>query len=118
MSYSIDLLEPVTRNVIELDHPHFIRGAQYAVGGTTKLTLNVTYNYGKIYYHLFGEQGIRFLYDKSAHETIVPLQEAIAKLKDDVDDNYWNATEGNAKQALISLLTFAQMRPDGIWTGD
>lgn len=37
---------------------------------------------------------------------------------DDVDDNYWEPTEGNAKRALAGLLAFAQMRPDGVWAGD
>ena len=32
--------------------------------------------------------------------------------------DYWKATEGNAKRALYGLLTFARLRPDGIWDGD
>ena len=35
--------------------------------------------------------------------------------KDYADEDYWKATEGNAKSALCGLLAFAQMRPDGVW---
>ena len=34
------------------------------------------------------------------------------------DDDYWTATEGNAKRPLLQLLAMAKMRPDGIWNGD
>ena len=43
---------------------------------------------------------------------------AVAAQADDVDEDYWKATEGNAKRALHGLLAFAQMRPDGVWKGD
>jgi hypothetical protein len=46
------------------------------------------------------------------------LQNAINVLGDDVCDNYWEPTEGNAKRALVQLLALAQMRPDGVWAGD
>lgn len=56
---------------------------------------------------------------KTGAESIPMLEKAISALGDDVDDNdYWNATEGNAKRALYGLLAFAKMRPDGVWDGD
>ena len=45
MSYDIRLCDPVTGDVINLDHPHLMRGGTYAMAGTTELWLNVTYNY-------------------------------------------------------------------------
>ena len=42
------------------------------------------------------------------------LERVIALLGNDVSDDYWKATEGNAKKALMSLLTMAKMRPDAI----
>ena len=39
-------------------------------------------------------------------------------LSDVTNSDYWTATEGNAKRALYGLLSFAKMRPDGIWDGD
>ena len=54
----------------------------------------------------------------SGAQSIPILQDAINKLGNDVDDDYWKSTEGNAKRALCQLLSFAQMRPDGVWNGD
>ena len=120
MSYDITLNDPVTGEVIEFDYPHQIRGGTYAIGGTTKAWLSVTYNYAKHYYRedVLGENGSRSIYGKTGAESIPMLDGAIATLGDDVSDNYWDSTEGNAKQALCGLLAFARMRPDGIWNGD
>ena len=46
MSYDIYLKDPVTKEVVEVDTPHFIAGGTYAIGGTKELWLNVTYNLG------------------------------------------------------------------------
>lgn len=51
----------------------------------------------------------------SAVESIAVLDKMIAVLGDDVDDDYWKPTEGNAKRALLQLKAMAQMRPDGEW---
>lgn len=118
MSYDIDLTDPVTGDVLELDSPHHMRGGTYAVGGSTKASLNITYNYAKHYYAIFGDKGIRFLYGKTGAETIPHLKKSVHLLDDDVSDNYWDATEGNAKRALVQLLALAEMRPDGVWSGD
>ena len=120
MSYDISLKEPVSGEVIQFDAPHQIRGGNYAIGGTTEAWLNITYNYGRHYRRedVFGEEGIRTIYGMTGAESIPVLKKAIAALKDNVSENYWESTEGNAKKALYGLLAFAQMRPDGIWDGD
>ena len=118
MSYDINLTDPVTKEVIMLDHKHQIIGGTYQVGGTAYLHLNVTWNFGVHYRKHFGENGIRTLYGMTGAESIPLLKDVITKLGDDVDPDYWKATEGNAKQALCGLLAFAQMRPDGVWNGD
>ena len=115
MSYDIELQDPVTKVTLE---PHHMRGGTYAIGGTTDAHLNVTYNYGKHYYRVMGEKGIRTIYGMTGAESIPVLTQAIEHLGDDVDDNYWNDTEGNAKRALFQLLALANMRPDGVWSGD
>ena len=117
MSYDIELQYPVTGRTLELDTPHQMHGGTYALGGTKEAELNITYNYAPFYYKLLGEKGIREIYGKTGAETIPILQNAINSLGDDVD-NYWTPTEGNAKRALIQLLTLAKMRPDGVWNGD
>jgi len=118
MSYDIDLLDPVTREVIELDSKHELRGGTYCIGGTTDASFNITYNYAKHFYKLLGDNGIRTIYGMSGADSIPLLEEAISKLNDDVSDNYWEPTEGNTKRALLSLVALAKLRPDGIWSGD
>lgn len=115
MSYDLYLIDPITKEVLELETPHQMKGGTYAVGGTTQCHLNITYNYGTHYYKIFGEEGIKILQDKMGAETISILRDGANKLKDDVCDDYWEATEGNAKRALLQLIALAQMRPDGIW---
>lgn len=118
MSYDIELVHPVTKETLELDSTHQMRGGTYAVGGTHKAELNITYNYAKHFVRTIGPEGIRTLYGMTAVDSIPVLTKAINLLKDDVDPDYWKATEGNAKSSLIQLLTLAKMRPDGIWQGD
>ena len=119
MGYYIELLDPVTKETLLTEEPHHMRGATYAIGGTTEMSLSVTYNYSDIFYSkLDTEKGFRGLYGKTGAESIPILKEAISKLADDVHDNYWEATEGNAKRALTHLLALAKMRPDGVWDGD
>ena len=122
MSWNFDLCDPVTKKVLETEEKHQIKGGTYYVGGTTEMTLNVTYNYSDIIEKKMKEVGIEnkpsyayYLNGKTGAETIEPLKKIIASLKDDVDEDYWKATEGNAKRALCGLLAFAQMRPDGVW---
>ena len=120
MSYSISLVDPVTKETLELDEPHFMRGGTYAVNGTKELWLNITYNYGPIYYRpdILGKNGIRAIYGLSGADSISILETAAAALNDDVHPDYWLATEGNAKRSLLQLLAMAKLRPDGIWSGD
>ena len=112
MSYDVDFCDPVSKKVIELDTPHFMRGGTYAVGGTRELTLNITYNYSENYSkHNFS---IKDLDGKSAVEVIPELERVISELGDEVDPDYWKPTDGNAKKALIQLLTMCRMRPDAV----
>lgn len=120
MSYDINLCDPVTKEVITLDQPHFMTGGTYAIGGTKDLWLNITYNYGRIYCRsdVLGENGIRTIYGMTGLESIPILEKAASALNDDVDPDYWKPTEGNAKRPLLQLIAMAKMRPDGIWKGD
>jgi len=118
MSYDIYLKDPITKETICFDESHQFAGGTYELGGTREAWLNVTYNYGKHYYRVFGEKGIRTLYGLTGTEAIPFLKDAVSKLKDDASEDYWEATEGNAKQALLGLLAYARMRPDGIFDGD
>lgn len=117
MSYDIYLTDPVTGKTIEFDKPHQLKGGTYALGGTTEAWLNITYNYAKHFKNI-GPKGIRSIYGMKAWESVPHLKAVIDQLKDDVSDNYWESTEGNAKQALINLVKLAKLAPHGIWDGD
>lgn len=118
MSYDINLCDPITKQVIEIDTPHQMQGGMYQLGGSPLLWLNVTYNYYPHFRHTLGEQGIRTIYGMTGADSIPLLQAAAEQLGDDVDADYWKSTEGNAKAALLQLIAIAKMRPDGVWDGD
>lgn len=118
MSYSIRLCDPVDKAVILFDDPHMMAGGTYAVGGTREAWLSVTYNYGAIYCRVMGTDGIRSIYGMTGAESLPLLVGAATILDDDVSNDYWEATEGNAKRPLLQLAAMARMRPDGVWDGD
>lgn len=119
MSYDIYLKDPITKETTEIDTPHFMRGGTYCINGSNELSLNITYNYSKYYREtICSKKGIRAIYGLTGLESIPLLENAINQLGDDVDNDYWKPTEGNAKRPLIQLLTMAKMTPDGIWQGD
>ena len=119
MSMTFDLRDPVTKKILHTEKNHFMTGCNVPVGGTTEMTLDITYNYSDIINKVFtNDDDCDYCYTlngKSGAESIPLLKEAISKLNDDVGTDYWQATEGNAKRALYHLLAFAQMRPDGVW---
>ena len=117
MSFDLYLKDPVTHETLQLDEPHQMKGGTYAVGGTTDCHLNVTYNYSP-HFKEVGPDGLRSLSGMTGAESIPLLKGVAAKLKDDKHPDYWEATEGNAKAALLQLVALAQMRPDGIWEVD
>ena len=137
MSYDIKLIDQVTGETLALDAPHHMRGGTYAIGGTTEAHLNVTYNYFRQFSRVFDVlveprvntpewlrtggapvNGVRTIYGLTGAESLPVLDKAISSLGDDVDPDYWQATDGNAKRALMQLRALAAMRPDGLWSGD
>lgn len=140
MSYDIYLTDPVSRDPIELEEAHYMRGGTYALSGTTEAWLNITYNYADWYYSpgVFApteeeSKGIRTIYGMSGAESIPVLKKAIATLESltvDISEEdrrncekqgatgYWIPTRANAIRPLYQLVALAQMRPDGIWEGD
>lgn len=86
-------------------------GGTYAIGGTTKAELNVTYNYSA-HFRKYLPDGIDFINGKKAREVISSLAEAVLKLGTKQDADYWKPTEGNAGYALSILLVWAIYNPD------
>lgn len=94
-------------------------GGTYALGGLPEASLNVTYNYAKLYYEfLDSEKGIRWLYGKKAKDTLDRLAHAIAMLGTERDPDYWKPTAGNAGYALSILYKWARENPEAVWEGD
>lgn len=135
MSYDIRLRDPVTKETLETDTPHQMKGGTYALGGTSEMWLNITYNYSRWYARkeAFGEDGIRSIYGMSGAKSIPVLTKAITGLeqldedlteeelqhyKEQDVDGYWLPTRENTIRPLYQLLAFAQLRPDGVWDGD
>jgi hypothetical protein len=86
---------------------HEDRGT-YAIGGTDKAELNVTYNYCKHF-------SFKGLHERKALDTIKEMQEAVDKLGTKRDNDYWASTKGNAGAAVQRLLSFALLHPYGVW---
>lgn len=112
MSYDIYFRDAVSQEIITLPYKHQLNGATYCLGGTDELSFNITFNYGGIYnqYGFYVPQ----LSGLTAVAAMPILEGVISRLDDDVTDNYWEATEGNAKKALVSLLTMCQLKPDAV----
>lgn len=115
MSYDCELVNPDTGSTIELDEPHHLRGGTYALGGTCRAELNVTYNYSEHFYRVLNEASVRSLNGLSGNESIPMLAIGISQLETDVSPDYWAPTEGNARKALEDLLALALAAPHGIW---
>jgi len=115
LSYYIELQDPVSHNVIEIEKPHYMFGCNIQIGGSKELSLSITYNYSSIYRKVMGDNGINIINGKTGAESIKILENAIRQLNNDVSSNYWDATEGNAKRPLMQLKKMAEMKPDGIW---
>jgi hypothetical protein len=118
MSYDIRLVDAKGECLLAPEK-HDITGGTYAMYSTAELWLNVTYNYAPHFYRLLGEKGIRSIYGMTASDSLPILRAAAEQLGDDVDEDYWQPTEGNAKAALRNLIALAEMAPDGaVWDGD
>lgn len=122
MSYDIYAKHKNGEDLV-LPKKHNIKGGTYVYSGTDEAHLNITYNYSPFFYkHLHHDQGLRYIYGKSVRETLGLLRSVILTLDDDVTEDYWEATEGNAKCALLGLYTIGELAldvdPDAVWDGD
>ena len=103
-------------NLVKVDH--FIDGGTYPVDGCSVAELNITYNYSWFFHKcLDKEEGLKWLCNKKAKDTIKRLQKAVEELGVDQFDNYWAPTPGNAGYALEILLKWAIEYPNAIWQG-
>lgn len=116
MSFGINLIGEHGEPVEVEKHAE---GGTFVLGGTTRASLNVTYNYSRFYSETIDrDESIRWLYGKKASECIPRLKEAIGALGTEQDEDYWAATPGNAGYALSILLKWAEQHPDAEFRGD
>lgn len=100
MSYNVQLVR--TKGSKLINTGNFIEeGCSQYEDGTSYTELGVTYNY--IYLFSFEE-----LDGLTVEEGLEKLESTIVLLKDDVDENYWEATEGNVRKTLMILAEFAR----------
>ena len=90
-------------------------GGTYVLGGIDEATLNITYNYGGLFRKHLHPDGLQWLDDKRAKDTIKALESAVRKLGTKQDRNYWKETPGNAGHALSILLKWAKQHPRAKW---
>jgi hypothetical protein len=95
--------------------PRFAEGGTHALGGRTEASLNITYNYGAFIRQHLHSEGVTWLDEKPAHETIKRLECAVRALGTERDPDYWKATPGNVGHALDILLGWARQYPQAVW---
>lgn len=116
MSYDISLNEPISGETIKFETAHFVRGGTYAIGGTQEAWLNITYNYAKHYYRVFGEKGIRTIYGMTGAESIPIIKAAMAQLGDDVSRTIGKIPKGTQRRRLRVCLPLHRCDRTGFGT--
>ena len=116
MSYDISIVDKKTKEQIEVEFPHDLKGGTYAIGGTRELWLNITWNYGDWYRYegvfpvvertnengeTYCNKGIRAIYGLTGVESIPVLEHAIEAINN-IEENQiltekdYNVTENNS----------------------
>lgn len=120
MSYDIELSKD--GKICEVKNHQ--EGGNIAIGGSSLADINITWNYAFFFYNFLDKRkGIRWLYGKTARETIPRLEKAVDKLSGWIgsatyEKDYWAPTFGNARHSLSVLLDWAKQHPDATWSGD
>ena len=113
MGFSMRIVHRDGTDVV-LPKKHDIAGGTYAIGGTASAWLYVTCNYAPIFFRVIGGGGgIRSLHGMELREATSILDRAIAALGDaEPDADYWKATDGNARKALVGLRRLSGLALD------
>ena len=125
MSYDIRLVDPVTKEPLHTKVNHDMRGGMYALGGTTELWLNITWNYAHYYYEstdgdprfahdeisayyadgttgpVKTEYGIRGIYGKTGAESIPMLEDMINKIESTYKDESGEWKTARRKRRVV-----------------
>jgi len=125
MSYDIRLVDPVTKEPLHTKVNHDMRGGMYAIGGTTELWLNITWNYAHYYYEstdgdkrfahdeisayyadgttgpVKTEYGIRGIYGKTGAESIPMLKDLIERIESNYKDENGEWKSARRKRRVV-----------------
>jgi len=121
MSWWVSLLDD-NNQMVEV--PKFSEGGTLALGGTTKATLNVTYNYSAHFAQAIetimpNYQGFRELLNGATASAVAPiLAKAALTLGTIPSSNYWEKDPGNAGRALNILALWAIIHPNATFEVD
>lgn len=109
MSWDISIVDPKTGDPLELDFKHDFKGGVYCIGGSSELTLNVTYNYGRYF-------DFKLLNNNPLKMGIERLRYVYCHLNGPASEDYWETCPGNARRAIADLIEMAQFaEEDSIW---
>lgn len=124
MSYDISLVDPVTKETLHTKTNHDMRGGIYALGGTTELWLNITWNYAHYYYEATNgdkrfaheevtgytdgkpdgvetEYGIRGIYGKTGAESVPMLEDMIKRIEGKYKNESGEWKIGRRKRGVV-----------------
>ena len=107
MSWRVDI-QNHKDETIEFKEPHHIKGGTYIEGGTTRASINITYNYSR-YLREFWDDALWSLHNRAVNSVIPELERAVTALGTDSSDDYWESTAGNAGRALEQLLHLCRL---------
>jgi hypothetical protein len=89
MSYWVRVTCPCCKQTLAVGE-RFEEGGTYVLGGSDQAEINITYNYGKIFYEVLGGGGISTLYGMTGTAAAPVLEAALAKIPDEPpSDDYW-----------------------------
>lgn len=119
MSYDIIFRDPATGKAIKKPAALLDNSVSsiHAIGGdpaaSEQMWMSPTYNYSGIF-EKYGIHPKDDLDGKTAAEVAEKLRAAIPRMGDDVNSDYWKATEGNAKRVALRLLAWCALAPEAI----
>lgn len=117
MGYYVELVNKETNVPMTTFRTIFLQtGNTYNITGSNEMSIHITSNYYPGFNMVFGsDRGLNVIHNMSAKESTEKLYQAIGKLDTDTDENYYKATQGNVREALVILLAFALLCPTGVW---
>lgn len=117
MSYWVYLSDKLDGEPLPVEHIEG-EGGTYALEGTDKAEINITYNYSEAFHAVDPEYPCLKdkLHGQRAADVTPWLEFMVGRLGTrQYKEDYWAPTPGNAGHALNILLGWARQHPDGVF---